>query len=82
VLAAVLGGSLAVAGRAAGGSDPVPRRGPAVRYLVQPGDTLWELARARLGPQGDPRPLVAEIREVNRLGAGQLEAGRILLLPA
>lgn len=50
--------------------------------MVQPGDTLWELARVRLGPQGDPRPLVAEIREVNRLGAGPLQAGRILLLPA
>lgn len=81
MLAAVLAGTLAGAGRAAGGSDPVPGRGPAERYLVQPGDTLWELARARLGPQGDPRPLVAEIREVNRLGAGPLQAGRILLLP-
>jgi nucleoid-associated protein YgaU len=81
VLAAVLAGTRAAAGRAAGGSNPVPRRGPTVRYLVQSGDTLWELARARLGPQGDPRPLVAEIREVNRLGAGPLEAGRILVLP-
>jgi hypothetical protein len=81
VLAAVLAGTLAAAGRAAGGSDPVLRRGPAERHVVQVGDTLWELARARIGPEGDPRPLVAEIREVNRLGAGPLEAGRILLLP-
>jgi hypothetical protein len=34
-----------------------------------------------MGPEGDPRPLVAEIRAVNRLGARPLEAGRILLLP-
>jgi LysM repeat protein len=30
------------------------------RYVVQPGDTLWSIAR-RLDPTGDPRPVVAKL---------------------
>lgn len=50
------------------------------RYVVQPGDTLWELAVQRFG--GDPRKGVWEIRERNGLAGAALEPGMVLYLPA
>lgn len=41
-------------------------------YIVQPGDTLWSVAQ-RLSPDGDPRPLVAELR--SRHGDVELQPG-------
>jgi hypothetical protein len=41
-------------------------------YVVQPGDTLWTIAR-RLAPDDDPRPLVAEIR--SRHGGAEVDVG-------
>jgi nucleoid-associated protein YgaU len=70
-----------LAGRAAG-SQSAPEAGPpAVRVVVAPGDTLWEIARARVGPEADPRPLVDAIREANGLGTGPLPAGSLIALP-
>lgn len=69
-------GSLAGAGQDPPGGDGSGARvetAPilATTYLVQPGDTLWSVAR-RLQPEGDVRPLVA------RLDAGH---GRRPLVP-
>ena len=44
-------------------------------YVVQPGDTVWEIAR-RLQPEGDVRPLVDRLAE--RTGGGALVAGQRL----
>ena len=52
---------------------------PASVYVVQPGDTFWELAR-RLDPTGDPRPLVARL--VAAHGSSVLIPGERLALPA
>lgn len=41
-------------------------------YVVQPGDTLWSIAR-RLAPDADPRPLVEELR--SRRGSVELQVG-------
>jgi nucleoid-associated protein YgaU len=55
--------------------------GPAEeRYVVRSGDTLWELASARLG--GDPREGVWRIQERNHLRAAELRPGMVLYLPA
>ena len=48
---------------------------------VEPGDTLWSLAQAA-DPGADPRPLIAEIRRVNGLGASTLQPGQSLAVPA
>jgi nucleoid-associated protein YgaU len=61
---------------------PRPSSGAAgeVRYVVRPGDTLWELAAKRFG--GDPREGVWRIRERNELSGAPLQPGLVLYLPA
>ncbi len=58
------------------GSAPVPAGTETI--LVQPGETLWDVARD-LQPSGDVRPLVDELAALN--GGATLEAGQNLLLP-
>jgi hypothetical protein len=48
---------------------------------VAEGDTLWEIARRLVGPEGDPRPVVEELRVGNRLGGGAILEGQTLILP-
>ena len=58
--------------RAAGG-------GPDVRYVVEPGDTLWSIAAERYG--GDPRKGVWRVQERNGLAGAALTPGMVLYLP-
>jgi nucleoid-associated protein YgaU len=53
--------------------------GPGAVYVVQPGDTFWDIAR-RLEPTEDPRPLVTRL--VAEHGSSSLVAGERLHLPA
>lgn len=54
---------------------------PTVPVEVQPGDTLWEFARAA-DPQGDPREVVHTIVELNDLNsAADIHPGDTLLVP-
>jgi nucleoid-associated protein YgaU len=78
LLAALLVGSAGAVGRATAGAADARTE----RYVVQSGDTLWDIARARVGSEGDPRPMVANIREANGLGTAALRSGEVLLLPA
>jgi hypothetical protein len=50
------------------------------RYVVRPGDTLWELAADRYG--GDPRKGIWAIRQRNELAGALLVPGTVLYLPA
>jgi nucleoid-associated protein YgaU len=82
-IGALLGaGSLAGAGQAAAERNALPDPAVAVPvaatvHVVQPGDTLWTLAR-RLQPEGDVRPLVARLRAEH--GPGPLVPGQRLRL--
>lgn len=78
-----------VVGWAAAGWSPRPvdphASGRALRqasdgstYVVQPGDTLWAIAR-HLQPTGDVRPLVERLRRTN--GRTSLVPGERLVLP-
>ena len=79
VVVGVLTAALWAAGGALGGSEPLSAPGSV--YRVRPGDTLWDLARRQVGPEGDPRPLIAEIREANGLASATLIPGQALLVP-
>ena len=81
-LVAVLFGAFSL-GRAATQAAPVAGdpAGPALtQATVQPGESLWTLAR-RIAPDNDPRDVVAQIRRLNDLTTSQLQPGQQLVLP-
>jgi hypothetical protein len=47
-------------------------------YVVQPGDTMWSIAR-RLDPGADPRVIVAQLEA--QVGSDSLQAGERIHLP-
>jgi hypothetical protein len=50
--------------------------------VLQPGETLWDIA-VRSAPNGtDPRTQLDTLRRLNGLGAGALDAWTVVLLPA
>jgi hypothetical protein len=89
VLAVLLAGGLLIVGRAVavtvapappGSGAPVAAGpGPTTVVVVQPGDTLWAMAR-RLQPEGDVRPLVDRLAAAH--GSGPLQAGEQLEVSA
>lgn len=48
--------------------------------VVQPGETLWQIART-VDPGADPRELVTRIRDLNGLGAAAVVPGQSLVVP-
>ncbi len=62
----------------AGGSTSVLQPIARSVYVVQPGDTLWEIARA-LQPKGDVRPLVGKLAQ--QRGGAPLQVGERIVLP-
>jgi hypothetical protein len=74
----VVAGFLLVAPGLARGDGP-ERPAPRVAYVVEPGDTLWSIAR-RVAPGRDPRPVVDGLIEANDLRSG-LQAGQELSIP-
>lgn len=63
---------------AAAGSAVATARHAVSGYVVQPGDTLWSIAR-RLQPEGDVRPLVDQLVDLN--GGTDLGVGQRLSIP-
>jgi Tfp pilus assembly protein FimV len=76
IVAIVAAFLLVVPGLAKG--DGPERPAPRVHYVVQPGDTLWSIAR-RVAPARDPRPVVDGMVEANDLHGG-LQAGQELVV--
>ena len=72
---------LSLGGRALGGSPEPGEERTRPHILVEPGETLWSIARARIGSEGDPRPYIQEIRELNGMATSELSAGEVLSLP-
>ena len=60
----------------AGSSRVVPRQ----TTVVQPGETLWSIAR-RVAPGTDPRVTVDRLTRLNDLGARPIVPGQRLVLP-
>lgn len=62
-----------------GGTPAVPGHRPGTAsYVVEPGDTLWSIARS-LQPKGDVRSLVRGLGAAN--GGASLTVGQVLVLP-
>jgi LysM repeat protein len=58
-----------------------PGRPPAEQAVtVQPGDTLWDIAR-RVAPRSDPRLEVARLMERNGLVTAVVRPGQRLVIP-
>jgi len=53
---------------------------PRPTTVVQPGDTLWSIAR-RIEPGADPRVMVDRIARLNDLGGRPIQSGQQLTLP-
>jgi Tfp pilus assembly protein FimV len=77
-VALIVAAFLLVAPGLAKGDGP-QRPAPQVHYVVEPGDTLWSIAR-RVAPGRDPRPVVDAMVEANHLHGG-LQAGQELSVP-
>jgi LysM repeat protein len=81
LVAAVLGltvfaAAAAVAARHGRPAPALPSSGP-VTVVVQPGETLWTIAR-RVAPARDPREVVADLRRLNVLPTADIRAGQQL----
>jgi Tfp pilus assembly protein FimV len=50
-------------------------------YVVQAGDTVWDIAQWEAGKQADPRPMVDRLIQVNDIRNGIVVAGQRLILP-
>lgn len=81
-LAAVVAAAVAIGSQLAElARTPEPWDGPAVRVVIEPGDTLWQIAR-RYHPHRDPRQVVDWIRSLNPgLDPGRLQVGEAVVVP-
>ncbi len=70
---------LLIAGLALGAARPTSGAAPETRYVVQAGDTLWDIASSRY--EGDPREGVWRITERNGLADSLLHPGEVIVLP-
>jgi LysM repeat protein len=53
---------------------------PAWSHVVQPGETLWQLA-GKADPERDPREVVDRLIRANELDGGRIIPGQELFLP-
>jgi len=82
-LTLILTALLVLVGVAAGAkamADSPSSEGPRTAVVVEPGDTLWNIAE-RHAPDADRRSVIAEIRRLNHLENSTVEVGQELLLP-
>ncbi len=59
---------------------PQPAAVPLAEVTVEPGESLWTLAR-RIAPRHDPRDVVRQLKDVNDLADPDLRVGQRLRLP-
>lgn len=53
---------------------------PVTEHRVTRGDSLWQIA-AQYRPESDPRQVIAQIKQINRLAGPTLQPGQRLLIP-
>lgn len=50
-------------------------------YVVDVGDTLWEIARTNMSPTADVRSVVIDIQDLNGIEGGAIYPGQVILVP-
>jgi LysM repeat protein len=65
-------------GGAAEAGQPPP---PTISYVVEPGDTLWEIASGLTTPGDDIREMVGIIKELSGIDSATIFPGQTLQLP-
>jgi nucleoid-associated protein YgaU len=53
-----------------------------VRHVVQPGETLWQIAESVAAPSQDVRDVVVDLVRLNELPEAGLMAGQVIVVPA
>ncbi len=77
-LVAVCAVTFAASGAVASGPQSAPE---VERYLVAPGDTLWDIAAGLTAPGEDVRDVVRELVLLNHLPSAGLTSGQEIVLP-
>jgi nucleoid-associated protein YgaU len=80
VVAVAIAAGACVGGLVAG-DEPVLELVGETSVVVQPGDTVWDIARSVAGDDQDVRAVVDAIERRNDLVAGRLVPGQVLVLP-
>jgi len=52
------------------------------RHVVQPGETLWQIAQSVAAPSQDVRDVVVDLVVLNELPDAGLMAGQVIVVPA
>lgn len=52
-----------------------------VRHAVEPGDTLWAIAKIHLPEGASLQQFIHDIRQFNGMSTSQLQAGQVLNIP-
>lgn len=65
----------------AGGATATSDSTPLSTITVTPGETLWQVAE-KVAPSADPRDVIADIMQVNRMDSAAIGAGEQLKIPA
>jgi hypothetical protein len=81
VLAAVVVALVTLLGSRAAADGPVGAQ-EVSRHVVQPGETLWQIAESVAGPSDDVRDVVFDLVRLNELPDAGLMAGQVIVVPA
>jgi len=76
----VLGAVVCTRTTADAGTTAVTQVRATGHVVVQPGESLWSVARA-VAPQADPRETVLRLRDLNHLPSDSVEVGQSLVVP-
>ena len=81
LLAASVVAVVTLLGSQASADGPVAAQ-EVVRHVVQPGETLWQIAESVAEPSQDVRDVVVDLVALNQLPDAGLMAGQVIVVPA
>ncbi|HET9259804.1 MAG TPA: LysM peptidoglycan-binding domain-containing protein [Acidimicrobiia bacterium] len=64
-----------------GAADAEQIPAPAIEYVVEAGDTLWQIASDHVSADADVRPLIHAIKQRSGIVSSTLRPGQVLQIP-